>query len=41
MSGKINSHIFLMLSFYEVFIKWSDVASKEIIYYKIQQGLKF
>jgi len=36
MAGKINSHIIcLMLSVYESFIKWSNMAGKEIIYYKI------
>ena len=31
MWGKINSHICLMLSVYEVFIKWSNMGGKETI----------
>jgi len=40
MSDKINSHIYWMLSVYKIFIKWSDMATKETVYYK-QLGLKF
>ena len=35
MSDKINSDICLMLSVYKGFIKWSNMATKETIYYKI------
>jgi len=33
MSDKINSHICLMLSVYKIFIKCSNMAAKETIYY--------
>jgi len=35
MSDKIDSHVCLMFSVYEIFIKRSNIATKEIIYYKI------
>jgi len=35
MSGKINSHICLMLSVYKRFHQTVKYARKEIIYYKI------
>jgi len=41
MSGKINSHICSMFRVTKVFIKRSNMAGKEIKYYKIPLGLKF
>jgi len=35
MSGKINSHILFNVEYTKVFIMQSNIADKEIIYYKI------
>ena len=41
MSGKLNSHICLMLSVSESFYQTSNMAGKEFIYCKIYLGLKY